>query len=410
MTVLIVILAESPDAPSVWGIFGKDSAAIVRSGIIEPGRKLEFAEGEAPAATWPAETWVVVSGASVLARTVALPAQTEVQLRKAAAFMLEDDLAVDSAEMHFALAPESANEGRAILAVSRDTMRSWLARLESMALKADILVPDFLAVTAAPHEAVVLGRAGMVSVRLGPGAAAFTIEPTVLDWVLGDSFKNIRSLRLITGDAEALLRGPLKAYRGIAKLESLSDPGLLQMAHAAVRGGAHINLLQGDYAPRRDWAAVGRDWRRTAILVGATAVLALTYLVVDSMRLHRQAEFATARTEAVFRRVFPDVKRVVNPRAQIRAHLQELKARGSTGFLQTSTMLFAVVSETDGSEIQVLRFDAKGGETSVTMSLPSYDVIERINTAIRKNGGTVQEGGARQDGDRIVTDIVVRVP
>jgi general secretion pathway protein L len=399
MSALIIILSEAA-APSLWGRFDRTTGRLLGTGKQDAGQKFVFAEGDAPD-----DVRAVVPGASVLTRSVAVPPQTDIHLRKAAAFMLEDDLAVDSAEMHFALDGEAGAHERTVAAVSHAAMKSWRERLDAFGLKAGLLVPDYLALNG---QTVVADHGHAVSVRTG--ATGFTIETAALDWLLEVTFKDRGAIRLLSNAPAALMAGPLKPYRDIVQSEPLSDTKLLEEAYAALKSGAALNLLQGAYAPRRNWAGIGREWRRAAMLAGAALLLGLSLMIVDSMRLGRHAALAEARAEAVFRQAVPDVKRVVNPRAQIRAHLQTLKARASRGFLQSSDILFAVVAEIDGAEIQTLRFDAKRGETTVTLSIPSYDAIERVKTGVASRGGMVQEGGARQDGARIVADIAVRLP
>ncbi len=403
MTILIVMMPESPEAPLLWGLFDKGVERARHLGRQAAGQAFNFSADETPD-----QTWVVVPGAHILARTVTVPAQSESHLRKAAAFMIEDDLAVDSAGMHIALAPESAAPERVVAAVAHATMRAWAARLLDLNLKANILVPEFLAVRAAPSEATIVDRGDLVTLRRDE--TGFTIESSALELLVEGALKNVRAIRLVSSAPARLLAGPLTSLRDCVRSEPLSDAAMLDETFAVLSAGAPLNLLQGTYAPRRNWPAVGQEWRRAAILAAAALLLGLCLAIVDTVRLTRHAETAAARAEAVFRQAVPDVKRVVNPRAQIRAALQELKSRSSTGLLRTSDMIFGVVSEIDGVEIQSLRFDAKRGDMAVTLSLPTYDVIERVKTGVKQRGGAVQEGGARQDGDRIVADITVRVP
>jgi general secretion pathway protein L len=401
MAILVVILPERADAPALWGVFEKNSGRILRSGKQPADQAFTLTEEEAPD-----QTWVVVPGTQVLARTITVPPQADTHLRKAVSYMLEDDLAVDSAEMHFALGSESTDEHRLVAAVSHAMMKTWIARLSALELKANILVPDFLAVPVVRGEAVIIDRGDVVTVRVGE--IGYTIEPSAFEWLL-DTFKNVRAIRLLTNTSD-LLSGPLQVFRDLVTSEALSDDKLLAESYLALSGGGQINLLQGSYAPRRNWGAIGREWRRAAVLVGAVLLLGLGLLIVDSVRLSRHADMATARAEAVFRQALPDIKQVVNPRVQMRTRLSDIKTRVSTGFLRSSDIIFRVVSGVDGAEIQTLRFDAKRGEAAVTLSMPSYDAIERVKAGVKLSGGTVNEGGARQDGDRIIADITVRVP
>ena len=57
-----------------------------------------------------------------------------------------------------------------------------------------------------------------------------------------------------------------------------------------------------------------------------------------------------------------------------------------------------------------LRFDVVRREIAASLSLPSFDAMEEINSIISSSGGVVREGGARQQEERIVADITVQVP
>jgi len=405
MTTMVLILGKTADAPMPWGLFERGKAGARQIGVQQVTERFAFNPADAPDTVW-----VVVPGVDVITRAVEIPAQTDSRARQAAAFALEDDLAIDGEDMHFALSDATAQGPRLVAAVAHDTMRAWQAQLEAIGLSPNVLVPDYAALGAASGEAVVIDHAGMAIVQGAAPGLGFALEHESLEWVLEEALSGAKSVRIMSADADTLRAGPLQSLSKVARYESLSDAKVLEMAFAALSGGPAINLLQGPYAPRRKWRPALRLWRRAGILASAAALAGVAVLVADGVRLNRHAESALARAEAVFRRTLPDVKRVVNPRSQIRAHLQDLKARASTGFLSTSAILFSAVSDIDNAEIETLRFDAKRGESSATMSLPSYDAMERLKSGITSRGGIVQEGGARQDGERIMTDIIVRLP
>jgi general secretion pathway protein L len=402
MATLILILGEKAGDPAPWGVFEKNTPRVGRVGMQNPGEKFSFSGDSIE------HVWVVVPGTAVITRAVALPPQTERRARKAVGFMLEDDLAVDSEDLHFVLSPAQPGVDRAVSFVAHDAMRDWQSRLAAFGLQPDLMVPDYLAVPVAPGEVTVACWRDRALVRLGDSGTGFSIERDALAWVLEETLADTKAIRLMADNADAVVSR--RALQDIACHEPLPDAKLLESAYAVLSGGANINLRQGVYAPRRDWRALGRAWRRAGALTGMAAAAALVFLIADGVRLNRHAEAALVRADAVFRETLPDVKRVVNPRAQIRTHLQDLKARTSTGFLQVSDMLFAAVTGINGAEIDALRFDAKRGEAVATVSLPSYDSMEVVKKAVAARGGLLQEGGARQDSDRIVADITVRLP
>ena len=325
-----------------------------------------------------ARVWLVVPGTDVLWRDVEIPARAGNRARAAAAFVLEDELAVDTDQIHFAVAAKATSAAREVLAVAHAKVSSWRQWMRERGLTADVVVPDFLAIP--PGQ--IIADAPLAIVR-GPGAS-FTVETDLLSAVLSDAFP---------GEAPAA--------------QFMDEPRLLSLLYAGLRTGDFVTLLQGSYAPPRRFA-LDKAWRRAAILAGVTIGLAGLTQIVDGVRLNREADAALLRAETVMRDAMPGVKRVVNPRAQIRARLAELRGGSSTAFLKLCQVLFVSVEKSDGVEIQNLRYDARRNEISVTLTLPSYESMERVKADLRTLGATIQEGGARQDGTRILADITVR--
>lgn len=358
-----LVLHLGPDIG--WALFEAPDAAPVRAGTGAP-----TFDGAVD------RCWVLVPGADATTHSVALPKDaSERRAIAAAAFALEDALAVDPGELHFALGP-AGTEVRTVTLACRTAMSAWMARLAALGVKADILAPDYMVVADTPviHEGLVLARTRDGGFAAEPDLAALVLENTSL------------------------------------RLPSMSTTELLTCAYAKLLHGAPVNLLQGAYAPKRDWSRVLSPWRRVGALAAGVAIAVIVGIAADGVRLSRQAEAATARAEAIFRAAFPDTKRVVNPRAQMRAYLQGAGLTGESGFLALSEVIIKAVSDAPEAEITALRFDGKRGEIAATFSLPSFEAVERLKSGISAHGGRVQEGGARQDGQRILTDMIVRRP
>ncbi len=367
MQTLVLYLPDDPAVPAPWGLFDAAGVAL-RTGAVVSGAGL----ADEVAAD---RCWVVVPGTSVTAHAIELPRDAnERRVAAAAAYALEDALAVDTAELHFALGP--AGSGKRLVAVASQTaMDGWMHRLASLGLRADLMLPDFLAIAAGPvmHDGCVLVKMPEVG---------FAAEADL---------------------AAILLGSPVQ-------IPSLPPERFLAQAYGVMAGGAPVSLLQGRYAPKRDWGPVMRPWRRVGTLAASVAILAAAGLAVEGARLNRQAEAATARAEAVFRQALPEVKRVVNPRAQMRAYLQNANLAGAGGFLALSEVAVGATAAVTDAEITSLRFDARRNELAVTFSLPSFDAVERMKNEMTNRGALVHEGGARQDGVRVLADVTVKRP
>ena len=374
MDTLVIRLHPYPDNPSAWTLFSDETGLPLAAGNLLLGAKLSNTASAA-------RIWVIVPGTDVTTHTVALPPHTSYRARAAISFLLEDELAEDSDGLHLALAPAVGGE-HLVAAVSGGVMKQWQDKVSGFGFKPDLMIPDYLALPAAGDAPVIRRCGGLLIARTHTGG--FSIEAEVADWVLDDD--------------------------GMARAKAVEEDDLIHEMFAALNNSAVMNLLQGNYALRRDWSGLRRNWGRSAVLAASLAIFFLFAQLADGFRMHRQAEAAQDRVEALMREVLPDAKRVVNPRAQIRARVQDLRATDSGAFLRMSGMLFSAVDGVPGVTIETLRFNAKQGELAVGLALPSYEAAQALRTEMQRQGGVVQEGAARQEGSRFLTDITVRLP
>lgn len=370
MRTLIVSLTAESDRPVTWAVCEPHAGAPLRVGTTPAGERIAL---EASVA----QTWVIVPGTAVTAHLLALPVRDTRRAAAAATFLLEDELAIDTAAVHIALGSDTGDR-RLVAVVDHAAMASWLGRIASLGLAADLLVPDFLAL---PMGARVC-REGLVSVRTPEGG--FSAEEALLPW--------------LTDDAVA---PPLKPA---------ATPAFLHDIYISLSAGPVLDLRQGRYRPRRDWRAAVRPYRRAGALAASLAVLALAAQGIEGLRFNARAEAVAARAEAVFRTALPEVKRVVNPRAQMRAHLQAAKTGGSEAFLKAAEILVAAAHAVDGVEVQTMRYDGRRRELVGALALPSFEAMEGLKREIAARGAGAQEGSARQDGARVFAEVTVKVP
>jgi general secretion pathway protein L len=130
--------------------------------------------------------------------------------------------------------------------------------------------------------------------------------------------------------------------------------------------------------------------------------------LMETDKLGATTEAVYAETEALFRSSFPDVKRIANMRAQARQEVMKLRQQSGGEFLKLSGILFKETSLSDGTLMDGLRFDNARGELAVTLSFASYAEGEAFKKKLTAAGVDVTEGGSRQEGARVATDLVLR--
>ncbi|MCI4644847.1 MAG: type II secretion system protein GspL, partial [Hyphomonadaceae bacterium] len=174
---------------------------------------------------------------------------------------------------------------------------------------------------------------------------------------------------------------------------------------------SRINLRRGAFAPRRPRSEFSwRQFRGPVLLALATVMLAIGVNVYEGMSFRAAAADMRADTTAMFRTAFPDVERIVNPRAQLRARLST-RAGSDPEFLIVSAWLALARDAAPGVTIESLRYDNQTGEFVLSVRYGDYTDLGALRSHIEAAGGRVEEGGSRQAvGGGRIGELTVRRP
>jgi len=371
MSDIVVIYPDRGiDAPVLWGRFA--------DGRLRQSGRAALDECAAHAAG--ADIRLVAPGMDVTVHRVEMPARSDAKARAMLPFLLEDEMAVALDSAHLALGPRG-DGSRLVAAVARARMDGWLEALRRHGLEPGRVTPDYLCLPVEEEtRAIALG--GIVIVRLA-GGLGFTAETD--------------TARLLLGDA-GHMAAPL----------DVGEAAALERFHAGMEA-AEIDLLQGPYEARHGFPVGFNAFRRTAVIGGVAAACYMALMLSQGWWYDHQTQALDGEAEAILRQVFPDVGRVVNARAQMQARLNALTGGSSGRFLQLSDMLVAGLNGVPGVTIRNLRYDEGQGELAAEMAYADFEDMEAVKAAIARRGGSVEEGGSRNNGDTMIGDIKVRM-
>ncbi|HEY0180373.1 MAG TPA: type II secretion system protein GspL, partial [Dokdonella sp.] len=225
------------------------------------------------------EVVVFVPSEDVWLGETRLAARSRAQLAQALPFAVEDQLLGTLEELHFAAA-RGDGDHVGVAVVAKERMRAWLARLAEAGVRADVLVPESLALPLAPGRAGALIEDARAVVRLAPWSAFACMPAELPSWLAqaeaGGALAplDVQDFR----DAPALaLPVEVASYR-----ERQCDPlAALAAAWSAPQRAPAANLLDGEFAPAHGAARGARAWRRAGALAAAVALLALLNLGAD---------------------------------------------------------------------------------------------------------------------------------
>lgn len=354
----LILRLGAPDRPIAWRLLSPgqpESAGTWSPGDDDPTlREL--------AARYPA--WVLVPASDCAFHRVTLPASLRQRPQQILPFLLEEQLATDVEEVHFALLHRQKNICH-VAALQRQKMREWLARCDELGLEILALTPDALALPFTPGRwsALQVGEQWLIRHQAWGGMAAEA------GWL-----------------AELLSPGeeqpPIDSYSPLppipAPWRALAAQDLLQLA-AADPAAQRICLRQGDFAPKRRWQPAGLRWRPAMAAAAALALLWGTNAVLDHLALGQRAAAAQQASQGFYRQWFKTETRVINPRLQMQQHLRQLEQTAAhPPAVVTIGLVQKIVAETPGVRLRALAYDGARNALQLDVSAVSPRALEQF--------------------------------
>lgn len=317
--------------------------------------------------------WVLVPAEDVLVTQVRLSARNRSQLLKALPYAVEDQLLDPVENLHFA-ASEVENGSVGVAAVAKSTLRGWLEQLEAAAIRADVLLPESLALPLAGSRAAALLDAGRAIARLGPWSA-FACGTDELPGFLS---------RAATGDAldvhDARPATDVRAELPAAATCSRIDDALAFLARACPTQ-APLNLLQGEFAPRHQHARGGRLWRIAALLAGVVVALGLILRGAEVLQLSRDAGRIETSIADIARKALPGIDAATLARSDPEQLLRE-RVQGLGGGAQTEGLLhlLGAIAPVLGSttRVQTRGIEYRNGILEIGLRAPDVATLDAM--------------------------------
>lgn len=364
----------------------------------------------------------------VLTTSVNLPIKSAAKIRAALPFALEESLAEDVETLHFAAGSKQAGGEIPVAVIADSSLTLWLERLASVNIRPLRVVAENHGLAKIPGTMSVLADRDCVMFNDGSVTefAMQDVKPSdmlVAAGHLGESGPDaegdedpdkLRHLLVFSTESEnerlahdwTALRHELVSV----EVTVLPDGALPKLASAVARG-AGVNLLQGAYGPKTEYAALFRPWRRVAALLAVLCGVLLVGKGADYYRLVDERDQLQAQFNSEYQRLQPGANGdVADPLGIARM----LRARYATTdvpqvFLPSIQIIGEAIAAGEDTDIEAISYRA--GVVDIRLSAPDVSRLDAIQKAVSESGrfqATIQS--TDQVADRINGRIQVREP
>jgi general secretion pathway protein L len=373
---LVLRLADPP----CWVITGADGGRI---GPVSTG---SLADAAPIAAERP--LIVVAPGSSVTLARPELPVKGGTRIAQVVPYAMEEALAGEVEQFHFAIGATDAAGATLVAATRREELRGWLDALAASGLAPEAVVPDTLCVPDNPGKTVAVIDAGQLLVR-APGSlpVALDAEPLTEAFALAGLEGEDRHVQLYVSQHDwQRSREMIEALRevtGSLELQLLPDGALPLLAAEAVRPAA-LSLLQGEFARRTGWRAEWQRWRLAALLAAAALLLHVGVRGYDLVRLQAEQQRLDAAIEQAARIALPDAERIEDARAQVAQRLGGGGAGDPGGLLAQLAAVGGALAGAPGPAVESLGWRDRALELQIIA--PDTDALTRFAQALGARG------------------------
>ncbi len=369
---------------------------------------------------------VLVPGTEVVTSFLAIPVKGA-RLLAALPYALEDQLADDVDNLHFAPGRRGDNGRLPVAVVARPQMQAWLDLLESAGIKPARLIPENHGLARIPNTLAMLVTDDAVMFNDGaetefmiPGLSPADALATT--GILGAAAADPAAPRHLLVYCDAGLADRYESDWAALRQEldgvdvNLLPEGILPRLAVTVASGAGINLLQGPYGDKVHLGASLRPWRYAAALLCGLVIVGLASKGADYHRLSTEQDELQAQFSAEYRQLRPgDDREIVDPVGTLNSlrRSQGTAAAGPQVFLPSLLSLAAAVAESDAVQVEAVSYRA--GVVDVRLNAPDIPTLDRLVQAIDESGqfvaslqsaDTVESAGSA--GERVSSRIQIR--
>lgn len=361
---------------------------------------------------------VLVPAFSVLTTSVDLPIKSAARLRAALPFALEEQLADDVENLHFASGKRGDDGLLPVAVVARSQMREWLDLLAEAGIRPDRLIPENHGLARIPGTMSMLVAEDQVMFNDG-AASEFAMQ--------GVSPSDAIAVAGVLDNEEARTSGHLLVYCEPSdetrfeqdwnvlrhELDSvdinLLPDGILPRLAVTVGASRGINLLQGEFSAKVDYMPLLRPWRTAAALLVGLLLLGFAGKLVDYSRLSSEQEALREQFTQTYREIRPrDNREITDPGRIIEELRRDTGTTVSSGvFLPSLQQLSEALQANDGAKIEAISYRA--GIIDVRLTAPDVATLDSIQKLVSTSGrfaASIQS--TDQVGDKVSSRIQIR--
>ncbi|WP_354623168.1 type II secretion system protein GspL [Psychromonas sp. MME2] len=392
---LIIRLASTASQKNHWLIWSDSENEIIASGQVDTAKQLDLLTEKAQ----QRKVICLLPSVDVYIKDIKINGTFNRQMQQALPYIVEEELATDVERLHFSVLAKQTDLVTVAICNKRK-IEDWLSWLSAAQINCQQFIPEGLALPIGNDQTwQALQLDDQWLIREDPYHA----------WACDSSMLEI----LLESKCQAASQ-QITSYSPrpeITLAEWLEAPPMLPM-ELLVNGTLNnkINLLSGEFSPKKPPNKHLKKWRIAAIMAGFLFVLVATNRYLHYLHIEKQIQNVKQQVEVVYQKAFPLQNKLQYTRIKKKIKSMLNETQGGSDDSQFLLMLNELVPAfAANSELQTnsLKFDASKNELHLQISANNFQAFEKFSNSLPKHFD-VQQGALNSSKDRVSGLLTIR--
>ncbi len=346
----------------------------------------------------------------MLLTSVNTRARKQKHLQKAVPFALEEELADDVENLHFALGTRYGENDFPVAVIDKQILDSVIDELDEVGIYPDLITADVFGLPYREGTWTLLIENERALVRTDT-YQGFTIDLHNLQQMLASSLRQAEvtpsELNVYCCDDQQV---GVKKLNLPVNTNELDDcpPGLFA---DGLDEDACINLLQTSYKKKDKKHRQFGAWKIAAMLFGAWLALSFVSVFLDYARLSKEEKKLDAQIVQITRQTFPDMQNITadsartKMEARLRNFIDTANSQSQAGFMELLAMSGESMKQAGKVNINSLNF--REGKLNLNVRSSDVQILDSIKQSLKSKNYTADIQSANTQGDSVEAKLVV---
>ena len=360
--------------------------------------------------TQNANVMVLLPLEQMLLTNVNTRARKQKHLLKAVPFALEDELADDVEDLHFAVGQRYGENDFPVAVIDKRTLDSILDELSQADIYPDLLTADVFGLPFREGTWTILIENERALVRT-ERYQGFTIDLHNLQQMLTSSLRQAEitptELNVYCCDDQQTGIKKLNLPISINELDDC-PPGLFA---DGLDEDECINLLQSNYKNKDKKHHQLGPWKVAAMLFGVWITLSFVSVLIDHSRLNKQEKNLDAQITQVMKQTFPDMQNVSadSARTKMEARLKNFLSTAGSGSRAGFMELLALSGESmkQAGKVDIDTMIYREGTLNMNVKSPDVQILDNVKQNLKGKNYSAEIESANTQGNTVAAKLVV---